>query len=289
MNILIWLAPLVLGTIVSLLFGDLWGIALGVPVSILLLVIVSWFVYIPANTLGVRTNSISGAVIGLLAPGPHLVLRPVQALEAVLSTLSTRLDGAVPMVHSADGLPVEAHWTVLYHLAPEFLRGGRDQLSAIMPFLIQNPNAPVRLHMDDILRSVLGQYPVQWLSEANHRSLLTRQTRHMLHTRMGAIGIRIERVILGPFLLPDEFQERLIQTQVRQMEAQTDSLALNVLQTSAHNWGPEDRNFVTDLEQLRVMRENGVLLYPGGYSGWPPGSPLEPPAGSAPRYPPRPT
>ncbi|WP_448593084.1 SPFH domain-containing protein, partial [Thermoflexus hugenholtzii] len=180
-----------------------------------------------------------------LIVGPRRALRwPfLEALWGRLDTTPRALSGRAIGVRSAEGIPIEVEWTVVFRLDP--LAIPPENRPAALRILLQDPEGPIRLHLEDVLRTRMGQEPLERLCAGDRRETLAERIRAGLVRRLYHQGIEVRRVMLGAIHPPMESQQaRILQEILRQLT-------------------PEDAQRMAELARVHILgAEEGFLIVP---------------------------
>ncbi len=200
--------------------------------------------YVPDSRVAVIRDPRLHTVRRLIA-GPRVVfLWPVlESLWGWLDAASCILPGRTTGVRSADGIPVEVEWKVSFQLDP--LAIPPENRPAALRALLRNPDDLIRLHLEDVLRTRMGEEPLERLCAGDRREFLAGRIRAGLVRRLADQGVEVQRVMLGAIHPPVESQQaRILQEALRQLTL-------------------EDAQRMAELARVHILgAEEGFLILP---------------------------
>jgi len=144
---------------------------------------------------------IHGPRTAFLLPGPEEVW-------GWMDTAPRALRGQITGVDSADGLPLDVEWRVIFRLDPEAIPPANRP--AALRALLYHPEELLRLHLEDLLRARFGEETAAALTAGRQREILAERVRAGLARRLQDQGIEVGRVMLGAIRLPEESRKSRI-------------------------------------------------------------------------------
>jgi regulator of protease activity HflC (stomatin/prohibitin superfamily) len=225
-------------------FPVLVGIGMGVALLLIALLLRRAILHVPDSWVAVTRDPRLHTVRRLI-PGPRTALRwPfLEDLWGWLDTAPRVLSGRTTGVRSADGIPIEVEWNVSFRLNPLAIPPGNRP--AALRALLRNPDDLIRLHLEDVLRTRMGEEPLERLCAGDRREFLAGRIRAGLVRRLADQGVEVQRVMLGAIHPPVESQQaRILQEALRQLT-------------------PEDAQRMAELARVHILgAEEGFLILP---------------------------
>ncbi|WP_448595755.1 SPFH domain-containing protein [Thermoflexus hugenholtzii] len=225
-------------------FPVLMWIGAGAALILMAFLLRRLVLYVPESRVAVMRDPRLHTVRRLI-PGPRVALRrpSLEVLWGWLDTAPRLLSGRTGGVRSADGIPLEVEWKVIFHLDP--LSIPPENRPVALRTLLQGPEGLIRLHLEDVLRTRMGKEPLDRLCAGDRREALAERIRAGLIRRLYDQGIEVRRVMLGAIYLPVESQQaRIVQEVLRQLTS-------------------EDAQRMAELARVRILgAEEGFLIVP---------------------------
>jgi|GEM_PF-1328842 len=225
-------------------FPVLMGIGAGVALILMTFLLRRAILYVPDSRVAVTRDPRLHTVRRLIV-GPRRALRRpfLETLWGWLDTAPRALSGRTGGVRSADGIPLEVEWKLIFRLDPLAIPPGNQRVA--LQTLLQDPEGLIRLHMEDVLRARMGKEPLERLCAGDRREALAERIRAGLVRRLYNQGIEVQRVMLGAIYPPVESQQaRILQEMLRQLT-------------------PEDAQRMAELARVHILgAEEGFLIVP---------------------------
>ncbi|MFN3929286.1 MAG: SPFH domain-containing protein [Thermoflexus sp.] len=185
----------------------------------------------------------------LVGPGIYAILPGVERIWGWLDLQPRVLSGVTREIVSADGMPLEIDWQVIYRIDP--FRILPENRSVILHALTKDAGSMVRIWMEESLRARVGSQVVGDLITGGLQRLAGR-VHADLSRRMATRGIEISAVMLRAIRPPLDYQRALIQAR-----------AFDVLREALRQFTDQDLQRVMDLERVRILgAEEGLLILP---------------------------
>jgi hypothetical protein len=236
------------------LWLEIPGFFLGSAVWLVGSVLVCWVNVVPANHVAVISTRPSFRMKRILEAGFNLVFCPLERIEMLVNTLPEGEQVSIQQVNSVEGVPFRFDLQVVYRRNPQAIPEHllTETLPAVFPYLRQ----VLHLHASDSLRECLKNLTTRQICQSTwHPRIMTMLTNQM-QRRLDPLGIQVRLVVLERLHPPQDFQQRLVSAQSRQVEACSDAQAMREIQNLIASWNLDDRQTVALLEFLRGLRNS---------------------------------
>lgn len=245
--------------------GLVWGGAVGVATAVSLTALFTlwavgrWFyVRVPELETAVLFRSDSQAFSRFLAPGRHWVMPFVERLGEGISTASATVNGQCVNAETTGGIPLTLDWSVAYKLNPfRIPSSSRPKLARSLP---RKANTIARNHINNCIRHVVGDYPVEALSQPGMIKRLEREVRQLTAARLADLGFEISRVMLGAIEMPRPVRAALSEAYEQQLRTEHEAHSLARLHQVISQFSEADVQRLLELERIYKLGKNGVTM-----------------------------
>jgi regulator of protease activity HflC (stomatin/prohibitin superfamily) len=218
-----------------------------------------WFyVNVPELETAVVYRTDSETFARFLAPGRHWIMPFVERLGTNISTASAAVKGNCVNAETMGGIPLTIDWSLSYKLDPfRIPAGSRPKLARSLP---RKAATIARNHVNNCLRHVIGDYPVEVLSQPGMIKRLERETRQLAAARLADMGFEVSRVMLGAIEMPPQVRAALSEAYEQQVRTEYEAQSLARLHQVISQFSEADVQRLLELERIYKLGQNGVSL-----------------------------
>lgn len=261
----IWVLFIGLAIVVAGVMGGPMGVSLTAVAGFGVLAIVAvqrWaYVTVPEMQVGVIFRRDGQQFARFLPAGRHWIVPFAEQLAGLIPVNPGGADGICRDVHTSDGVPVDIAWTLSYRLDPfRIPAASRPKLARNLP---TKSGKMATKHVNNVLRHVVGEWPVAALYETGAQQRLERAVRQQTAVRLTKLGFDISRVMIDAVVLPPAVRSALEASLQRRLQAEHEAQALARLQQVVSRFSEADMQRLMELERIHAMGQHGVsLVYP---------------------------
>ncbi|MCB9420361.1 MAG: SPFH domain-containing protein [Ardenticatenaceae bacterium] len=245
--------------------GLIWGGAVGAVTAVLSLSLFAvwavrrWvYVNVPELETAVVYHTDSQSFARFLAPGRHWIMPLAEKLGESISTASAAVTGQCADAETTGGIPLTIDWQLSYKLNPfRIPADNRPKLARSLPF---KAATIARGHVNNCIRHVIGDYPVEALNEPGMIKRLEREVRQLAAARLADMGFEVSRVMLGPVTMPSRVRTALAEAYEQQVRTEHEAQSLARLHQVISQFSEADVQRLLELERIYKLGENGVTL-----------------------------
>ncbi len=261
----------ILPTIMIAAAGGIWGAsgAVGAAIVVVFLLAVwgvrRWvYVTVPELETAVVYRADSDTFARFLAPGRHWIMPFVEQLGAPIATASATAKGQCVNAETMGGIPLTIEWSLSYKLNPFRIPAEkRPKLARTLP---KKAATAARNHVNNCIRHVVGDYPVDLLSQPGMVKRLEREVRQLAAARLADMGFEVSRVMLGAIEMPATVRAALTESYEQKMRTEHEAQSLARLHRVVSQFSEADMARLLELERIYKLGEHGVaLVYPPAY------------------------
>ena len=249
-------------TAVGLVWGGLVAVVTAVTTLTLFAVWVvrRWlYVNVPELETAVVYRTDSETFARFLAPGRHWIMPLAEKLGESISIASASVKGQCPQAETTGGIPLTIDWTLSYKLNPFRIPAeNRPKLARSLP---RKATTIARNHVNNCVRHVIGDYPVEALSEPGMIKRLEREVRQLAAARLADLGFETSRVMLGVIEMPTQVRAALTEAYGQQVRTEHEAQSLARLHQVVSQFSETDMQRLLELERIYKLGENGVAMF----------------------------
>ncbi|MEJ2749529.1 MAG: SPFH domain-containing protein [Anaerolineae bacterium] len=205
--------------------GLIWGGTVGLVTAVFTLALFPmwaarrWlYVTVPELETAVVYRTDGQTFARFLAPGRHWIMPLAEKLGESISTASGAVKGQCVNAETTGGIPLTIDWSLSYKLNPFRIPAeNRPKLARSLP---RKATTIARNHVNNCIRHVIGDYPVEALSEPGMIKRLEREVRQLAAARLADLGFEISRVMLGPVEMPSQVRMALAEAYEQQVRTE---------------------------------------------------------------------
>ncbi|MCP4428804.1 MAG: hypothetical protein GY803_30330 [Chloroflexi bacterium] len=254
-----------LPTILIAIGGGLWGAPGAVGAAILAVVLLAawatrrWvYVTVPELETAVVYRTDSKTFARFLAPGRHWLMPFTERLGKPISTAAAMVKGQCVNAETMSGIPLTLDWSLSYKLNPLRIPiGSRPKLARSLP---AKAGLIARNHVNNCIRHVVGDYPVDVLSEPGMVKRLEREVRQLAATRLADLGFELSRAMLGAIEMPTQVRAALTESYEQKVRTEHEAQSLARLHQVVSQFSEADMARLMELERIYKMGQNGVTM-----------------------------
>lgn len=245
--------------------GLVWGGPVGVVTAVAAITLFAawavrrwWYVAVPELETAVVYRTDGETFARFLAPGRHWIMPFVEKLGESISTATATVNGQCGQAETTGGIPLTIEWSLSYKLDPfRIPSGNRPKLARSLP---RKAAAIARNHVNNCIRHVIGDYPVEALSQPGMIKRLEREVRQLTAARLADLGFEISRVMLGPVEMPSQVRAALAEAYEQQVRTEHEAQSLSRLHQVISQFSEADVQRLLELERIYKLGQNGVTL-----------------------------
>ncbi len=245
--------------------GVIWGGSIGAATAVTAAVFLAvwvmgrWFyVNVPELETAAVYRTDSDTFARFLAPGRHWIMPFVERLGTNISSAATAVKGKCIHAETTGGIPLTIDWSLSYKLNPFLIpAGSRPKLARSLP---RKAPTIARSHINNCLRHVIGDYPVEALSQPGMIKRLERETRQLAAARLADMGFEVSRVMLGAIEMPPQVRVALSEAYEQQVRTEHEAQSLTRLHQVISQFSEADVQRLLELERIYKLGQNGVSL-----------------------------
>ena len=246
--------------------GLIWGGAVTVVTAVTTLALfVVWafrrwlYVNVPELETAVVYRTGSETFAQFLAPGRHWIMPFAEKLGESISIASASVNGQCAQAETTGGIPLTIDWTLSYKLNPFRIPAeNRPKLARSLP---RKAGTIARNHVNNCVRHVIGDYPVEALSQPGMIKRLEREVRQLAGARLADLGFEISRVMLGTIEMPPSVRAALTEAYGKQVRTEHEAQSLARLHQVVSQFSETDMERLLELERIYKLGENGVAMF----------------------------
>ena len=218
-----------------------------------------WYVRVPELETAVIFHAGGQSFARFLAPGRHWIMPFTEKLGQSISTAAGSASGQCVQAETTGGIPLTIDWTLSYKLNPFRIPvENRPKLARTLP---HKAGTIARNHVNNCIRHVIGDYPVEAISEPGMIKRLEREVRQLAAARLADLGFEISRVMLGPVEMPPQVRTALAEAYEQKLNIEHEAQSLARLHKVISQFSEADVQRLLELERIYKLGENGVTLF----------------------------
>jgi regulator of protease activity HflC (stomatin/prohibitin superfamily) len=246
--------------------GLIWGGPAGMMTAVIGLslltvwVVRRWmYVSVPELETAVVYRTDSETFAHFLAPGRHWIMPFTEKLGESISIASASVNGQCANAETTGGIPLTIDWSLSYKLDPFRIPAeNRPKLARSLPRKVATI---ARNHVNNCVRHVIGDYPVEALSQPGMIKRLEREVRQLAAARLADLGFEISRVMLGAIEMPPPVRSAMTEAYSQQVRTEHEAQSLARLHQVISQFSEADVQRLLELERIYKLGENGVTLF----------------------------